>query len=320
MQSVESASASVKRLADEIYLVALLPRVFTDAKSPHDDEMESGCDTSPDTRKAVPESVVVVMRKAWAPIMNAAENCCYDEVRLLFSVGPPLTVDADDKTTYEQGVAASLCLLLSNLMPKSVGEESALTILDELFTLARTMVKAENADVCCGIFGFLSEFLHTFGGVVEQGAAAAVRGLKVTEREKQLGRLFEDLMMVALSSSRSLLGIAWTSPTEQGQGQPAFESKPKPSLKVENASNGCLLGIFLLLNSCLGICPVALLHLPAGPGVDADDDGLLRRAIDSAVLTLCDCDPAIAASAMRLLKTMVNTMMAVRSHLWHEIT
>ena len=156
-------------------------------------------------------------------------------------------------------------------------------------------------------FAFVDKFLSAYGDLVEKGALDALGGSPVQEHVKEPGRLLEDLILETTTSVQENLGDIWTNPSEQGNGEEAFERKPSPVRKPTMKSNESLAGILSFLTKALDICPVFLLHLPAAKGKDFEDDMLLRRAVDSSVASLNDSDPELAKNSISFLQTLVRS-------------
>ena len=124
--------------------------------------------------------------------------------------------------------------------------------------------------------------------------------------EREIFRLAEGLFLSAIEYARPALGEDWTRPAEQGQGQPPFESRNVPTRKLSEATKDCLAALLPLLRTCLDLSPVFLSYLPARPGVDREQDMLLRRAVNSTVGSLNEADSDLTISAINLLETMVS--------------
>lgn len=158
-------------------------------------------------------------------------------------------------------------------------------------------------------FEFVGNFVTTYGEDVEKGALATLSGSLLHDNVRELGRLLEKLILDTVAAVQENLGNVWTSPmSEQGMGEDAFERKPSPVRKPQMKSNESLAGILCFLKKAMGVCPVFLLHLPASPGKDREDDMLLRRAVDSAVVSLNDSDPEIARNSIAFLEALVSSL------------
>jgi hypothetical protein len=159
------------------------------------------------------------------------------------------------------------------------------------------------------LFAFLEDIVVSFGDIVEPSAIATIQGSSIGERERLVGRVLEELLLDTVAAAKCTLGGVWSSSSEQREGQPAFETKFNPlPPKIGTTSNASLAGMLSLLERCLDFCPVFLFQLPSGPGLDRDDDRMLRRALDSAVLSLSDSDPSIVKSGMTFLKSAVSLL------------
>jgi hypothetical protein len=171
------------------------------------------------------------------------------------------------------------------------------------------MVKTCATSVVCfeSLCSFLDELVRTNGESIEKASLVALGGSSIAGSGREVGRLLEDLVLHTVASVHKHLGSVWTSPKEQGHGQPAFESKPLPGPKSDSMSSQCLPGILSLLQSLVEICPVFLLQLPALPGIDRDDDMLFSRAIDSALSSLNESDSELVSHASKFLRSAVSS-------------
>jgi hypothetical protein len=193
-------------------------------------------------------------------------------------------------------------------MPPDYDSKGSLTLLKNLCNVASSMlhVQTTNPVHFGSVFEFLEDFVHTHGDKIERSTLESVQGAAVNSHDKEAAGLLESLLLGTIAATRASLGSVWTSPKEQGQGQSAFESKPPPAPKPGSVPNESLAGMFSLLQKLLGICPVFTLNLPAGPGLDSEEDRLLRRAIDSAAASLDDTDTDIIVNAIVFLTTAVS--------------
>jgi len=207
----------------------------------------------------------------------------------------------------DQTVAASMTELLSDLLPPVCHDAESVKLLRELCGLVTAVLKrASDSRAHFEVaFVFVGDFVATYGEDVEKGALAALSGSSLPDHVREIGRLLENLILETIASVQENLGNVWTNPSEQGNGEEAFERKPSPVKKPQMKSNESLAGILSFLTKALEVCPVFLLHLPAAPGKDHEDDMLLRRAVDSAVASLNDSDPELARHSISFLKAMV---------------
>lgn len=199
--------------------------------------------------------------------------------------------------------------LLSELLPSSCEDATSAKLLQELCSIASSILQKTSSGRAHFevVFQFVDSFVKAFGEDVENVALATLGGSATHEHGKEVSRMLEELMLRTISSVQESLGNVWTSPSEQGNGQDAFESKPLPSRKPEMKSNESLAAILSVLKTGLDSCPVFLLHLASPPGNDRDDL-LLGRAIDSATASLIDNDPEVTKSAIAFLTALVSPM------------
>jgi len=80
--SPSELAQTLSKVGGEIQILSTMSKSFANAlRSGDSDEMESGCDTSPDQLAPIPEPVVQTVHKAWSNISFAATNWVDDEVR-----------------------------------------------------------------------------------------------------------------------------------------------------------------------------------------------------------------------------------------------
>lgn len=206
-------------------------------------------------------------------------------------------------------VATGIASFLSDLLPPTCNDENSLKLLQDLCSISSSILR--NTRRCRAhfevSFGFICKFLVAYGGTVEKEALASLNGCSNQGSERDVAKLLEELMITTVAAVQECLGSVWTSHSEQGNGQDAFESKGSPARKPLTKSNESLVGILSLLKQAVISCPNFLLHLPS-QGKERDDDLLIRRAIDSAVASLNDSDPEITRNAIAFLKTLVRLM------------
>jgi len=193
------------------------------------------------------------------------------------------------------------------MLPRHPITENRENFLNDLIALMHKMITPKRGSPQLHLmFVAMVDIVHTYGEQIEQIIVSKGHTKSMSDGKKDFGTILEELILAAVAAGRETLGSEWTSPKEQGQGQPAFESKPSPVRRSESMSNESLVGVFELLSICIDSCPNFLLLLPAGPGVDREEDMLIRRGLDSAVASLTDFDPAISRNAMIFLKKAVS--------------
>ena len=156
---------------------------------------------------------------------------------------------------------------------------------------------------------FLGAIVDIYGeSVVERAALAKLDGSVVDNRGQEIGFLLEEMLAQVVSSLQDSLGIVWTGPKEQGQGQPAFESRSPPTPKSDSScSTDSLASTLNLLRKCLENCPVFLLHVPTVSGMEGEENKIIRRAVDSAANSLFADDPDLSLSSIQFLQTVVSS-------------
>ena len=140
---------------------------------------------------------------------------------------------------------------------------------------------------------------------------ASLAGNPITEPDQKLGEMFENQVLVTIASVQDILGNAWTCASEQGNGQDARESVPTPPRVDPPKSNEALGCMLTFSTKAVETCPVFLFQLPSAPDKDRDEDKLLRRAVDSAVVALNDTDPEIVESSIVFLMALVGFAVSI---------
>ena len=204
-------------------------------------------------------------------------------------------------------MSGALCTLLVDLLPPSVRDDYSLGLLRDLGAIASSMIASGIAsrELFESLCRFLGEFIVAHGEAIDKGTTSMLQSSPGFAAEREIFRLAEGLFLGAIEYARPALGEDWTRPAEQGQGQPPFESRNAAAPKLSESTKDCLAALLPLLQVCLDLSPVFLAYLPARPGVDREQDMLLRRAVDSTVGSLNEADSDLAVSAIRLLETMV---------------
>lgn len=161
------------------------------------------------------------------------------------------------------------------------------------------------------VLKFLEEFAKKHGDAIDKNTSATREGHidpsnADSVREQEMANCLERLTLSTIDSINQLLGSSWTS-QRQGNGQPAFESKVESPVNEERRknSNKALASMFSFLRVCAEQCPIFLLHLPAGPGLDRRKDRLLGRAVEATVTSLLEPDIATSSGAIELLEVTV---------------
>ena len=212
-----------------------------------------------------------------------------------------------------QNVAKSVCTFLADLLPPTVRDDYSLGLLRDLGGVASSMIAAgiPSRELFESLCEFLAQFIIAHGQAIDRGTEAMLRASTGFATEREIFRITEGLFLSAIEYARPTLGECWTRPTEQGQGQTPFESHEASSTsKLSESTKDCLVALLPLIQVCLDHSPAFLVYLPARPGVDREQDMLLRRAVDSTVGSLNEADADLTSSAIMLLEIMVSFELA----------
>lgn len=198
-------------------------------------------------------------------------------------------------------------MFLSSILPSPPLKEGDEGALSEIFSLARTVLRKGDSDVRLNsLFSFIDSFVLKFGRVIERACSNALaHSPEIASGDYCVTTLLQDFVFELLSAARPWLGGLWESSNEQGQGQPAFESRPDRIRKQESVSNSSLSAFLSVLSRCANTCPTFLFAFSMRPENDRPGDLLVRRAIEIASLTLHDSDHSLVSEAVDFLLNVV---------------
>jgi hypothetical protein len=213
-------------------------------------------------------------------------------------------------------VASGLSFFLSDLLPPSCEDGNSLKLLHELCQLTSSILQkppATNKTYLNVVFGFMSKFLKMYGKNLETKSISFERVYADTPCGIAIENLLQGMISSIFETVQESLGNVWTCPSEQGNGQVAFESKPIHISKVRLKSNESLGGVLCFLTEGLVSCPNFFIRIPIPMGRDIDHDDnnnssdiLVRRAVDSALSSLDDSnDTETITSAILFLTVLV---------------
>lgn len=177
-------------------------------------------------------------------------------------------------------------------------------MLRELFALA--VLVNRKVDCHWGFdFKFVEELLTVHGTMLETASLKDKEGsVLLSDSEKEVERIAEESILDILSTSRDCLGNHWTVGVTQKNGQSPLESSPIRA-RPEQKSNAALRSVFQLLSIGMMKCPVFLLKQPVQLSSNAQEDGLLHRAVISAGSCLTADSPDLTESAALFLVSLV---------------
>jgi len=295
-------SPILDRAADEIIILVTTARAFTDAIS----TINLGIGNS---RASFAEPSMMVLRRAWPTISTVAS-----------------------KYSFHDSILESLQFLFVECMPTNYKSDASLTFLQNICALAQRVIKNETArqknnrffsPVLHFVDGFVAIHGSTFETIVlskQSGGDESPSGRSYTEQDGNMYQCLDPLARETIQAmtSQNLLGSAWTSvQTTQGIGQSASESRSKQPQQCKRAdfcSSG-LAPLFSFLRTCTVHCPAFLLHVlasggPEGDFGDDDDDApdlfVLRKALNSAILSIVIVEADISIRAIGFLESVVS--------------
>jgi hypothetical protein len=163
------------------------------------------------------------------------------------------------------------------------------------------------------IISFLTQYLKFYGSTVEKAARSRCDGRttpSIGDKDKEVMKQLESLICATVQGMKMFLGPVWADAQQQGNGQPAFESKARPVTVVGNPriSSIGLPALFSLLRCCAERCPFFLLQLRDCSEDEGDENGggvlLLRRALDSAVPCLLDPQAELSVASISFVESI----------------
>jgi len=278
----------LSRIADEIQVLTIMSRTFTNACSTHDVlSMDTGCGTSSDKHQAIAQPLLIIVKKIWPAITHVAKNYSEDEK-----------------------INTSLGAFLTEFLPPKCDTNSNFSLLKELCSIAFAMMENDNGGTAQfrPIFEFLTAIIKVYGEGLESKVQQVHNGARpiVADNEQELALQVKNIMMTSIKAVKSAMNAKLAIPKEQGQGQQPFESKRDQESKSEVNSIEAFAGLFMLFTMCLEKCPVFFFQLPATQESTQDADGLLyNRAVDSAISSLIGTDLQTSKAAMDFLESLV---------------
>jgi hypothetical protein len=199
-------------------------------------------------------------------------------------------------------------------LPSECGHKDSLSLLKELCSIAFSILKKKGAEGNAKfqpVFEFINEIISIHGESIEKRAMESANGQAVSDREGDFVVIITELLLSAVEEFQTASAAAAASlntSKEQGNGQPAFESKALPAPKGEFVPSDEFCGMFSMFKTCVERCPVYFVQLPSAPGLERQDDPLYQRTIDTAIEFLNESDPDTSKHAIEFLAATVRTI------------
>ena len=225
-----------------------------------------------------------------------------------------------------QSILDSLKLLFVECIPTKSSSDVSITFLQELCALAKKVIENENArqnnQFFLPVLNLINVFIQVNGNTFEKIALSRQGGdnpnniSSYSEKDREMYKCLDSLMRETITAMacQHLLGSTWTSVQKQGNGESAFETKPKLEYSNADFCNAGLAPMFSLLHTCAKRCPMFLLHILAEPDDDeadysndsSSDLPMLRKAMDSAVSSIIHSEAEISIQAIAFLESVVS--------------
>ena len=211
-------------------------------------------------------------------------------------------------------MAAALGTFLVEFMPPECKNKGNLTVLKELSSIAFSILKKKDTESQAKfqpVFRFLTEFVSDHGDAAENKTQEAMKGQATPEGKSDVVLVLTDLLLAAVDEFQSAsIAASMTNVEEQGQGQPAYESKSLPAPKGDAHIGDEICGMLTLFKTCLERCPSYFFQLPSAPGLEGQEDLLHRKATESAIALLNESDTETSKHAMGYLEALVRILLS----------
>lgn len=295
-QEVGRLTPIIPRLADELRLLSTMVKSFSSAlEKAGTGDSSSHAMASSFTMQASVE----LLKKLWP---------CLSHIAASFS--------------SNKQISESLGFFLVGCVPSQLESDDAIGFVRELFSLSSSMIPDTNMSKAplLAVYEFVERIINLHGSRIETAARLLVEDATAVSPSTfhEVGKQLEDTILSSVLSTKGSLGTAWTRDKEQGQGQPAFESKCKPATEEKPTDTDSLAAIFTVLSAAAEHCPTFLIHLPATEGGDRDNDKLISRAIESSVAVLVEPDFEVARTAILFLVSVIKVTAPVESQTLRE--
>jgi len=288
---IAKLASVMPRLADELRLLSTMVKSFSVALDK--------VNTKSEVNKSIPISCEIqpsigLLAKLWPCLSHIASNYSLDK-----------------------HISESLGFFLVNCVPLRLENSYAIGLLRELFMLASSMIldSANNKSPLPAVYDFVERIIDLHGSKIEIASQVMVEGTATLTSNAycEVCKKLENLILSSILSIKNSLGSAWSCDKEQGQGQPAFESKSKVILDERPTATDTLAAIFTVLSIAAVNCPIFLIHLPATIGGDRENNRLISRAIKSSVIVLVEPDFELARTAILFLVSVIELMASTES-------
>ena len=304
----EQMNTTLERIASELTIITTMAITFSNANA------LSATSRSPmEIHSALVEPSLSLLKRAWSSIIVVASSYNYHEVSSVLWVLCLFDLMIAFLTrSCIQSVSRSLSYFLTSCIPPDCNDDNSLELIKELCAVATSIMQSDSSKGPNfeSILNFLEEFVRKHGSVIDKNTRIMLQGQfdptnAQMKREQDMNHCLERLILSTIDSINQVLGSTWTS-QRQGNGQPAFETKVSGvDDERRKNSNKALASMFSLLRVCAEQCPIFLLHLPAGPGLDRNENRLLERAVEATVVSLLEPDLDTSNGAIMLLDVTV---------------
>jgi len=268
-------------MGGEIELLAVLIGVCSTGKRRREsDAMDEGALTS--NRTEIPFHLLSIVRRCWSSVEVLAKEFSSDS-----------------------NIASSIGSLLKALIPVRLQQNEDMVRLRNLTAVVLSMLSATpSGPVNHEVFGQACEFLKTW--IHLHGEEMELRSTSTASSEgcPDSDALFKTVLVQVIGKAEPCLGSSLTDLQVQGQGQPAFESRPAPLMEAEHSSFNCLGHLLDLIQDMQTICPSFWLSNDIQSSSASSSEPLIRRVASSSVIAISASDRTLAQSSIQFLITL----------------
>ncbi|CAJ1931516.1 unnamed protein product [Cylindrotheca closterium] len=282
--SLEQQERILQRIADEMIIVTTVKSSFSQALA----------NVEQPSTASIRAIELPIIQRLWPSVSQAARQYNSNE-----------------------SVSEALGVFFASCVPRVLNTSTSFEIFQQLCTEASAIVQSgtsKNHNLEC-VLKLVESFANAHGTVMDRIAASlsqgphqqhqGANGEQGVEREQEVYRCIESLILSSIDALKPMLGETWTC-ERQGNGQAAFESKPvAKNSSQEKATTKALPSVFSLLKSLSRSCPIFLLHLPSCQGEDPREDPLFARAINAAVASVLDSEDLLSLGSLEILARLI---------------
>lgn len=272
----------LKLIGGEIHMLARLAQRCSTLLPTNDSDMEDVIQLSERSKCIdLPLHIVCLIQRCWPNVQVLATDFCSN-----------------------LSISSSIQALTSSLIPIKLEQNDGMERLRQLTAVVCSMQNSatENVDVFGQSCLFLKAWVLIHGGKFE--LIASTPGACSHPQCREMVLLFKQTLTdLAAKAKPFFVSYSDNTARVQGQGQPAFESRPAPMREVESTEFACLGPLLDLLGELQTVCPVFLQSLQTGSKL------FIEEAARSAIIGILSSDSDLALSAIMFLSRLAGDLL-----------